>query len=203
MKKTPDFRPDENLTAEADAFAAAAVSEFNSKQAELRGNWGFETYRSWEFSPETSLLRLKFRDALYVEARCGFFATYDTVDKTLEWCWNNPRYPKKMVEASHTTRKFGEKLGLRYLTEGMIPVPTDIALPDSYQSSSELRSPPGKRLGPMSWARQRRDQALDGPPNLRLMRIGTNQESPSHGVSNSADHPCGQAAANSLSAATS
>ena len=49
--------------------------------------------------------------------------------------------------------------------------------PDSYQSSSELRSPPGKRLGPMSWARQRRDQALDGPPNLRLMRIGTNQES--------------------------
>lgn len=126
------------LSEEADLFAAGSVEEFNSKQAELGEKWGFDEYNSWEFNPETSILRLKFEGATDVEARCGFFATYCTDDQTLEWCWNNPRYPKAMIEASHTVREFGEKFELKYLTQGMIPVPTDTSL--SYVCSLALKA---------------------------------------------------------------
>lgn len=128
----------DDLFEEADLFVGASVDEFDLKQAELREKWGFDEYLTWEFNPDTSILKLKFEGMPDVEARCGFFATYCAADLTLEWCWNNPGYPKAMIEASHVVREFGEKFELKYLTQGMIPIPTGISL--SYVCSLALKA---------------------------------------------------------------
>ena len=117
------------LSPEADRFLAEATAQFNATQKQLDEQWQLPGYERWEYDPGTGMLELSYADGSKLFANGQLLGTYCVADRTFEWAWNSPHFRKSPIAAaSREARAVGQRLGIAYLVEGMIPVPTEVAL---------------------------------------------------------------------------
>jgi len=117
------------LSAEADAFLAAATANYNATLRALEARWNFSAYERWEFDPRSGQLQLRYADGSVVRASGQLLGTYCTADRTFEWAWNSPHFRRSpLADASRKVKAEGKRMGIDYLVAGMIPVPTEEAL---------------------------------------------------------------------------
>jgi hypothetical protein len=123
-KAQPEAAANE-LSPEADAYLAAATSEFNAKQQALNDTYRITDAVRWDFSQEDGVLRLKYSDGRVFEADGQILGSYEKQSESWEWAWNNPHTLPAMSRDSALVRQLGERFGLGYLTAGMIPIPSE------------------------------------------------------------------------------
>ena len=118
-------RPDTEaeLPPEARAFLDVAVDEFNRKMAALDSVWHFKDLRRWDFDVEAGRFTLELQDGTEVAADGDILGSYRPADHSWEWAWNNPDARPEARQATLAVKEFGEKHGIRYLTDGMVEVP--------------------------------------------------------------------------------
>src|SRR5262245_1522446 len=117
------------LSPEADQFLAEAAQGFNAAQRALEEHWNFSTYVRWGYDPNTGVLETHYRDGSTLRAEGQLLGTYSVEGKSFEWAWNSPHFKRAPIASdSRRVREAGKALGIRYLDEGMIPVPSEVAL---------------------------------------------------------------------------
>lgn len=109
------------LSPEADAFLAAATTEFNEKQALLSSQWGFDRCAQWGFDQYTGVLELTSADGSRVIADAQILGSHSSRDGSWEWAWNNPNVEPGVARASHAVKALGSRFGIPYLVQGIIP----------------------------------------------------------------------------------
>jgi hypothetical protein len=113
-----------DLSPEADCWLADAVAEFNAKQEALKQEWGFGSFERWAFDEATKTFSLQFPDGTGFEADGLVLGTYCAGDGSWEWAWNNPNVAAGLAVPRETLTEVGTRLGISYLTIGMVPAPT-------------------------------------------------------------------------------
>jgi hypothetical protein len=132
--------PDSNdeLSPEADKFLGDATAEFNARQEALNTDWGFDSYKRWDYDQFSGVLCLTFADGTQFRADGQFLGSYCAGDGTFEWAWNNPNVEHKLTKDSQLVRQLGEQLGIDYLQVGVIPIPDDAFV--SYLSAIGIKA---------------------------------------------------------------
>jgi hypothetical protein len=113
------------MSPEADKFLSEATAEFNAKQASLRNDWRFDSYKKWGYDQFGGVLKLDFEDGAQFCADGQILGSYVASKLSWEWAWNNPNVEDAMKKDSLVVKQVGERLGISYLVTGMIPAPTE------------------------------------------------------------------------------
>ncbi len=119
----PGQPQDDELSPEADRFLGEACEEYNAKQERLERDWRFETAVEWGFDQDTGVFKLDLADGSQLEAAGQILGSYSPDDQKWQWAWNNPHVDEAVSTASRAVRELGQRLGIDYLQEGVIPVP--------------------------------------------------------------------------------
>ena len=122
-KRKPNIALDAPLSPEADQFLAEATVEFNTKQEALSRDWRFGKSKEWGYDQESGIFRMHFADGSQFNADGQILGSYCAGDSSWEWAWNNPNIDAPVAKDSHAVKALGERLGIEYLTAGMIPIP--------------------------------------------------------------------------------
>ena len=137
-KRTPQPDLGEELSPEADKFLAEATAEFNVKQEALKTEWRFGQAKDWNYEQADGIFKLNFADGTQFLADGQILGSYCSSDDSWEWAWNNPNADARVAEDSKLVKAVGKKLGLDYLTTGMIPVPGEAFI--SYLSAIGIKA---------------------------------------------------------------
>ncbi len=116
---------DEELSPEADAYLEEACEELNSKQTELQARWNIDSHVQWSFEQESGQLILGFEGGRVLTSEAQILGSFHPEEQTWEWAWNNPHVDSTVAKDSKTTRAIGEEFGIKYLTEGRLPVDSE------------------------------------------------------------------------------
>lgn len=115
----------ENLTPEAETYLAQALEEFNAKQQVMKRDWHFDEYERWGFEQLSGAFRLEFGDGRQLLAEGQILGSYSATGNSWEWGWHNPYVDPAIARGSKSVKEAGEKLGLPYVTAGVVPVPNE------------------------------------------------------------------------------
>lgn len=109
------------ISTEADAWLTDANTRYNESVALLKKTWLANT-KQVTVSPDSH--RLVFTGS---EDKVTFDAliigTVRRSDRSWEWAWNNPNLPNNRVVPAKKLHELAAKFDLRYLKQGMVPVP--------------------------------------------------------------------------------
>jgi hypothetical protein len=115
----------ENLSPEADQFLASAMEEFNARQKAMREEWRFDSYKQWGFEQLSGTFRIEYEDGKQLLADGQILGSYSASGNSWEWGWHNPYVDPAIARDSKLVKEAGERLGLAYVTTGMVPVPNE------------------------------------------------------------------------------
>jgi hypothetical protein len=117
---------DEQLSAEADQFLAAASAEYDSKQQALdHGKWWLASCAEWGFDDPTGVVTVRFEDGSEWQADGQFLGSFNPDDQSFQWAWDSPDMSEHLTRDSRVVKEVGERFGIRYLTMGggCFPIP--------------------------------------------------------------------------------
>lgn len=110
-----------DLSPEQNELLGSAIAEFNEKRSATHEKYGFDQH-SWFFDQETGEFQLIDDDKIIHKADGQIAGTYYKPDGTWEWGWNNPNWKKEFVSDSRAVKAYGDKEGLPYFSDGMVPI---------------------------------------------------------------------------------
>jgi hypothetical protein len=125
------------LSPEADAFLTTCNEEYNQKQEELHKRYLGDVERT-DADLKRGIVTFRKKSGRILEFDMQAVGSVSRSDQTWEWAWNNPNVDAELSRASAEVKAVGEKYGIRYLTEGFVPVP-DKAFP-AYLSGIALKT---------------------------------------------------------------
>jgi hypothetical protein len=125
------------LSPEADAFLTMCNEEYNQKQKELHERYLSDVER-YDADLERGVVTFRKKSGRILEFDVQVVGSVNRSDQEWEWAWNNPNVAAELSRASAGAKAIGEKYGIRYLTEGFVPVP-EKAFP-SYLSGITLKT---------------------------------------------------------------
>src|SRR5437660_4673128 len=128
IKKRREVEIDDALSPEADRFLAEACAEFEHKQAVLDRDWRFDSAQEWGFDQNTGVLWLTFSDGSRLEANAQILGSYSAEDQSWQWAWSNRNADDAMALDSRKVKELGERLGIAYLQEDVIPLPNETSV---------------------------------------------------------------------------
>jgi len=114
---------EDDLAPEAFGFFRDACIEFNLKQNRLREEWRFDECDHWSFDQETCIFRLDFEDGSQLVADGQIAGSFNIVDETWEWAWNNPHVDSTAARDSNLIKELGEKFEVDCLRSGITQTP--------------------------------------------------------------------------------
>ena len=114
-----------NLSPEAGQFLASATEEFNQRQKAMRDEWHFDSCKQWGFDQLSGTFRIEFENGKQFHADGQILGSYSASGSSWEWGWHNPYVDPSIARDSKLVKELGGRLGLDYLTAGMVPAPDE------------------------------------------------------------------------------
>ena len=113
------------LSPEADQYLAEALDEFNTRQQTMKKEWRFDSYKQWGFEQLSGTFRLEFDDGKQLLAEGQILGSYSATGTSWEWGWHNPYVDPSIARDSMKVKEVGERIGLQYVTAGLVQVPNE------------------------------------------------------------------------------
>ena len=81
---------------------------------------GIENCSRWDADLDLGTIQFTRTDGKIVSALVQVIGTFDSLDSTWLWSWDNPSIPEPVTHAARLARKFGERHGLAAYTSRLI-----------------------------------------------------------------------------------
>lgn len=108
--------PWEGEAVDIDRFWAEAWAELNERQHELSKSFKLADAR-WTVDQNAGLIQFERRDGAVITAPVQIIGSWNPQNETFTWGWDHPSVKLRMRAGAERTRWFGDKHGLKELTE--------------------------------------------------------------------------------------